>query len=141
MTPKQRRFVEEYLVDLDAAAAARRAGYSERTARQIGYENLTKPDVAAAIAAARAERAARTELTQDMVVKGLLREARLTGEGSSHSARVSAWAQLGRHLGMFVDRQRIEGSLSVEVVEELVDAGGRAEGGEAPRGPTGVPEE
>ena len=41
LTPKQARFVEEYLVDLNATQAAIRAGYSESTARAIGYENLT----------------------------------------------------------------------------------------------------
>ena len=45
LTPRQRRFCEEYLVDLNASAAARRAGYSADTARQIGAENLTKPDI------------------------------------------------------------------------------------------------
>ncbi len=50
LTPKQRRFVEEFLVDLNATQAAIRAGYSERTARSIGSENLTKPDIALAIA-------------------------------------------------------------------------------------------
>ncbi|MGI9298588.1 MAG: terminase small subunit [Gammaproteobacteria bacterium] len=50
MNPKQAKFVEEYLVDFNAAAAARRSGYSERTARSIGQELLTKPDVQAALA-------------------------------------------------------------------------------------------
>ena len=39
-----------------------------------------------------------------MVIDGLLAEAKLSGEGSSHSARVAAWAHLGKHLGMFVDK-------------------------------------
>ena len=52
LTPKQQRFVEEYLVDCNATQAAIRAGYSEKTAKAIGSENLTKPDVAAAIAKA-----------------------------------------------------------------------------------------
>ncbi len=43
LTPKQKKFVDEYCVDLNAAAAARRAGYRETNARQIGFENLTKP--------------------------------------------------------------------------------------------------
>ena len=43
LTDKQRRFVEEYLVDLNATQAAIRAGYSKRTARQTGAENLSKP--------------------------------------------------------------------------------------------------
>ena len=46
LTPKQERFCEEYLVDLNAAAAARRAGYSKQTAGVIGLENLAKPMIA-----------------------------------------------------------------------------------------------
>jgi hypothetical protein len=46
MTPKQARFVQEYLIDLNAAQAAIRAGYSAKTARVIGHENLTNPDIA-----------------------------------------------------------------------------------------------
>lgn len=56
MTPKQQRFVEEYLVDLNATQAAIRAGYSAATARQMGSENLSKPDIADAVAAAAAKR-------------------------------------------------------------------------------------
>ncbi|CCQ72407.1 terminase small subunit [Magnetospira sp. QH-2] len=50
LSPKQQRFVEEYLLDLNATQAAVRAGYSERTARQIGSENLSKPDIQQGIA-------------------------------------------------------------------------------------------
>jgi phage terminase small subunit len=49
LTRKQKRFIEEYTVDFNATQAAIRAGYSERTARAIGSENLTKPDIEAAI--------------------------------------------------------------------------------------------
>ena len=42
LTDKQKRFVEEYLVDLNATEAAKRAGYSEKTAYSIGFENLKK---------------------------------------------------------------------------------------------------
>ena len=45
LTPKQQRFVEEYLIDLNATQAAIRAGYSEKTAKSVGHENLTKPDL------------------------------------------------------------------------------------------------
>lgn len=71
MTPKQCRFVAEYLVDLNATQAAIRAGYSARTAVKIGSENLRKPDIASAIEAAMADRAARTEITADRVLKEL----------------------------------------------------------------------
>ena len=52
MTKKQKRFVEEYLIDLNATQAAIRAGYSPDTAKSIGSENLTKPDLQARIAKA-----------------------------------------------------------------------------------------
>ena len=49
LTAKQQRFVDEYLIDLNATQAAIRAGYSEKTAGSIGEENLKKPDIAAAV--------------------------------------------------------------------------------------------
>lgn len=69
MTPKQERFVAEYLIDLNATQAAIRAGYSAKTAQQVGFENLTKPVIKAALAEAQADRGKRTEITQDMVLQ------------------------------------------------------------------------
>ncbi len=78
---------------------------------------LTNVDVQAAIVEAQEARARRTELTQDAVVQGLLKEAEFKGEGSSPAARVSAWAHLGRHLGMFKDKTAVGGNLTVQVVK------------------------
>ena len=69
LEPRQQRFVDEYLVDLNAAQAAIRAGYSEKTAKEIGYENLTKPHIAAAIAEARRRQQERTQITADAVLR------------------------------------------------------------------------
>ena len=71
MTPKQQRFVEEYLVDLNATQAAIRSGYSAKTAGSIGQENLKKPEIAAAIAEGQADLAARTRINAEMVVNEL----------------------------------------------------------------------
>ena len=71
LTARQRAFVAEYLIDLNASAAANRAGYSAHTARFIGTENLAKPNIAAAIAAAQAERAKRTQIDADWVLRRL----------------------------------------------------------------------
>ena len=68
LTPKQAAFVAEYLVDLNATQAAIRAGYSAKTAGSVGAENLSKPEIAAAIAEAQQKRAERTEITQDKVL-------------------------------------------------------------------------
>ena len=75
LTEKQARFVAEYLVDMNATEAAKRAGYSEKTAYSIGFENLRKPEIQEAIQAAMAERAKRTEITQDMVLRELAKVA------------------------------------------------------------------
>jgi phage terminase small subunit len=55
LTPKQEHFVEEYLIDFNATRAALAAGYSEKTARSTGAVNLTKPNIAAAVATAQAD--------------------------------------------------------------------------------------
>lgn len=75
LTPKQREFVEQYLIDLNATQAAIRAGYSVRTADAIGGENLGKPAIQVAIAARRAEMVRATGLTPERVVEDLARVA------------------------------------------------------------------
>jgi phage terminase small subunit len=73
LTPKQQRFVEEYLVDLNATQAAIRAGYSAKTAKEIGCENLTKPNIRACVDEALAERSKRTGINADRVLMELAR--------------------------------------------------------------------
>ncbi|AXN29566.1 terminase small subunit [Pseudomonas aeruginosa] len=71
LTRKQRLFVDEYLIDLNATQAAIRAGYSTRRATEIGYQLLQRPEVAQAIQAAMAERSKRTEVEADYVIRRL----------------------------------------------------------------------
>ena len=75
MTAKQKRFVEEYLIDLNATQAAIRAGYSPLTARDIGCENLTKPNIKNAIDKAIAERSKRTGINADRVIREIAKIA------------------------------------------------------------------
>ncbi|HBO0430491.1 TPA: terminase small subunit [Pseudomonas aeruginosa] len=71
LTKKQRLFVDEYLIDLNATQAAIRAGYSTRRATEIGYQLLQRSEVAQAIQAAMAERSKRTEVEADYVIRRL----------------------------------------------------------------------
>lgn len=106
MNARHEQFAREYTVDLNATRAYR-AVYPKatiKTAEANGAKLLRKAEVAEFISKLLAERAARTEITADLVVKGLLEEARLRGKGSTHSARVQAWGLLGRHLGLFTDK-------------------------------------
>ncbi|MDB2135553.1 terminase small subunit [Enterocloster clostridioformis] len=75
MTKKQKRFCEEYLIDLNATQAAIRAGYSPDTAKAIGCENLTKPDIRAHIDLVMAERSRRTGVNADRVIQELAKIA------------------------------------------------------------------
>lgn len=75
LNAKQERFCEEYLVDLNATQAAIRAGYSEKTAKSQGSRLLTKADVSARVGELKAERAKRTEITADRVLRELARVA------------------------------------------------------------------
>ena len=119
MTPKQIRFVEEYLIDLNATQAATRAGYSAKRAAEQGYQLLQKTTVQQAIQNAQQARSKRTEITQDEVIEGLRKEATLEGDGSSHSARVAAWAHLGKHLGIFTDNLNLGGSIGIRHEDAL----------------------
>ena len=68
LTPKQQCFIEEYLIDLNAAQSAIRAGYSEKTAKQQASRLLTNVDVAAAIAKAKRERSEATKIDAEWVL-------------------------------------------------------------------------
>src|SRR5574338_1663633 len=110
LTLKQRRFVDEYLVDLNATQAAIRAEYSERNADKIGPELLGKTRVAEAIQERMAARAKRTEITQDMVLRELAKI------GFSDIRRAIKWDTLGAR----IDEEDGEASISNSV--ELLDS-------------------
>jgi phage terminase small subunit len=75
LTPKQKAFCEEYLIDLNATQAAIRAGYSPATAKDIESQNLAKLNIRAYIDKAMAERSKRTGINQDRVIRELARIA------------------------------------------------------------------
>lgn len=125
LTWKQERFCQEYIIDGNATRAAKTAGYSEDTAKEIGYENLTKPYLLARIAELESDRMARTRITQDSVVLGLLENAQRasqavpvlnskggpTGEYRYEATAVNrAYELIGKAQGMFVDRKEITGA-------------------------------
>lgn len=115
LTPKQERFVAEYLIDLNATQAAIRAGYAVKTANREGSRLLSNVDIASAIAAKAGKTAEKLDLSAERVLRGLFEEATRTGEGSSHGARVSAWGLLGKYHKLFVDRVEadVTGDLTV----------------------------
>ena len=122
LTPKQAAFCREYVVDLNATQAAIRAGYSRRTANEQGAQNLAKLSIRAEVGRLLAERAQRVEVDADFVVRALVENVQrsmqvvpvLDGEGNpigqyryNGAVANKALELLGRHLGMFTDKQEI----------------------------------
>lgn len=75
LTAKQKRFIEEYLVDLNATQAAIRSGYSAKCAKFRAHDNMNEPRIAEAIRVALAERTERTKIDADWVLTRLSAEA------------------------------------------------------------------
>ncbi|MDO9950472.1 terminase small subunit [Glaesserella parasuis] len=140
LTDKQQRFVEEYLIDLNATQAAIRAGYSEKTAQEQSSRLLSNVMVQEAIQEAQNKRAERVNVTQDDVLKGLLEiisistgkqkitETELSKVDGSivpmdvekvcfepHAAN-KALELLGKHLGMFKDKVEVSADVTNKTV-------------------------
>ena len=107
LTAKQESFCNEYLLDLCAAKAAKRAGYSVKTADVQGYQLLQKTSVAARIAELQAERQERTSITSDYVVKELVKNHEAARDAGKFSDNNKALELLGKHFGLFTDRHEV----------------------------------
>lgn len=98
---KQRRFVDAYLLSGNASEAARRAGYSEKTARVIGPENLQKPAVIAALATRQAAYAAELQITKDDVIAGVLAAIDMARKQENPAAMIQGCNALAKLLGFY----------------------------------------
>lgn len=157
MTGKQKRFCEEYLIDLNATQAAIRAGYSLATANEQGARLLANVSISKEIARSVAERSRRTGVNADRVVRELARiafanagdlidagDATLKDDASPDDLaaiqsikvkdmgemgvereirmadKLKALELLGRHLGLFDDRLRVEGKLDTGKLDSVL---------------------
>lgn len=114
-SPKQLRFIDEYLTDLNGKQACIRAGYSEKTAEVKACQLLSQPSIMREVAKRKQALMEKALVTQEEVVKGLKAEAEFQGEGSSHSARIRAWEVLGKYLGMFTEKLEVEQDSKVNI--------------------------
>ena len=140
MTDKQRRFCDEYLIDLNATRAAIRAGYSERTAYSIGEQNLKKLEVKSYIDERLEE--IRSEKTADArevleyltaVMRGEQTEAvlKLVGGGEQAVANIEVSAKdrmkaaelLGKYYSLWTDKVSVQADTQITFVEDLTPDG------------------
>jgi phage terminase small subunit len=108
-TVKQSRFIDEYMVDMNGAAAAVRCGYSPRTSRAIAHELLTKPDIQAELQARGTALARELEITREKVVRGLLDAFEMARADRQPGIMVSSMAAVAKLLGFYaVETRRVE---------------------------------
>lgn len=113
LNEKQLHFIEEYCISHSAADAARKAGYSTKTARSIGHELLTKPDVQTAIQARQATTALELGVTKQQVLTDLLEAIQVARHQSNPMGMIAGARELGRLLGFYEpETQRVELSVN-----------------------------
>src|SRR5574343_1427128 len=118
MTPRQARFVEEYLIDLNGTRAAIRAGYSEKTANEQATRVLAKAHIQEAVQLKQRERSARTGVTADRVIKELARIA------FADPRKVMTWGPGGVVLRESTELSDDDAALVAEVSETRSENGG-----------------
>lgn len=110
LNEKQKRFVLEYLIDLNATQAAIRAGYSKKTAYSMGQENLKKPEIQKAIQAKQNKLQNKLEITQERVLQELAQIAFAKASDQpvsnlKYTNKLKALELLGKHLSVFENKQ------------------------------------
>ena len=142
MTAKQKIFCDEYLIDLNATQAAIRAGYSKKTARKIGQENLTKPDIKQYIEKRMAEKESQLIADQDEVLKYLTSvmrgeskaevvvvegcgdgcsEARAMDKAPDEKERLKAAELLGKRYGLWTEKIEQQVDMDLNIVVDYGD--------------------
>lgn len=149
LTAKQQRFVDEYLIDLNATQAAIRAGYSKKTAYSIGEQNLKKLEVQKQIEERMAAKEDALIAKQDevlryltavlrgesksseIVVEGVgdgISKAREVVKKPSEKDKLKAAELLGKRYSLFTDKLEVHGSASVQILDDIPLPAGDADG-------------
>ena len=118
LTPKQTAFVNEYVVCRNGAEAARRAQYAVPSARQMASENLTKPDIQAAIKSKEEELAMKLDLDRDTVMAGVFSGITQARENNDAGNVIRGWLAVGKITG-FDKPDRPKSDLGSATEEEL----------------------
>lgn len=128
LTQKQQRFVDEYIISGNATQAAIKAGYSKKTARFVGAENLTKPNIKAELDKRNAE--IKSQKTMDMqevmerlaaIARGETVEQQVTNKGTvvevepKTSDQIRAMELIGKRYGAWTDKKEVKGGLEINV--------------------------
>lgn len=109
LTPRQSRFIDEYMIDMNGAAAAVRCGYSVKTSRAIACELLTKLDIQVVLREKQAAMVRELQITREGIVRGLLAAFEMAKADRQPNIMVSSMAALAKLLGLnAVETKRVE---------------------------------
>ena len=127
LSARQTRWIDEYLVDFNGAAAAVRAGYSAKCGRSIAHENTTKPDIQAVLRDRQAAMAKELQITREGVIRGLLDAVELGREINNPASMISGLSTIAKMLGYYSPEvKRVEltagQAASRHALERLTDA-------------------
>lgn len=109
LTEKQKLFCKEYLKDFNGYRSAVAAKYSKKTAGEMAYENLKKPQIQEYIKANFSKRAKKVDICAEDILKELKTLAMHTDE-IRHTDKLKALELLGKYFKMFTDKIQVEGS-------------------------------
>lgn len=128
LTQKQQRFVDEYIISGNATQSAIKAGYSKKTARKIGHENLTKPDILAELKRRNDEiKSAKTMDMQEVMERlaamgrGETTEETVTNKGdvietsTRNADKLKALELIGKRFGAWTDKKEVNGNLDIDI--------------------------
>lgn len=121
LTPKQKSAADAYLAGATKTDAYRAAGYGAKNAVYAAWQLFEGQAVKEYVAKRQQTLAKQFDLKQEDIIAGLYDEATYRGEGASHGARVTAWVQLGKTLGMFQEKK--DSNLNVEVIGRIIFQG------------------
>ena len=142
LTGKQQRFVDEYLIDMNATQSAIRAGYSAKTAHSIGEENLRKPAVASALNEALSKRSQETKITAAWVLEQAAQSYMVNSteymDDQGRMVPLNANAArgflelAGKHVGVQAFKEKIETETTIKVdVRDIAEAATDSEAADA----------
>ncbi len=107
LTPKQKSFCEQYLVDDNATQAAIRAGYSKKSAYSTGHDNLKNIEIQRYISELKEARSLKNQVTADRILQELAKIG-FAKEGVKPGHKLKALGMLGKHVGIFDNQPKLD---------------------------------
>ena len=124
LNPKQQRFCEEYLIDLNATQAAIRAGYSKKTARTIASKLLTNIDIEGYIVTLRAEIQAKTGITVENTVNFIKEVSEEAREVADFSNALKGQDMLMKYLGGYEKKETEDEDQTINIHYTILESNG-----------------